>query len=188
MELDWSTIIDKSMLGYIGGSQDYPNNWVRQIKGTDYYCDIMGNVYSNKFNKLKKIKARLHPEGYLQVALMIEGKRKEKLIHRLVAEAFLLNTDNKPHINHKDGNKMNNHRENLEWATPSENGKHAYKIGLLTISYGEKNGRAKLTDNIVKSIFNNKKHTIKEMATLYNVSVGTIYKIKNKKTWKKIIE
>jgi len=144
----------------------------------------MGGVWSQKWNKTKKLKARIHPEGYLQVALMIDGKRYEKLVHRLVAEAFIDNPEKKPQINHKDGNKMNNQATNLEWATPSENGKHAYMTGLLTISYGEKNGRAKLTDDIVKSIFISKEKT-RNLATEYRVSESTINKIRSGEIWKK---
>lgn len=157
---------------------------LKQIGSSQYWCDTNGNIWSHKWNKIKKLKARIHPEGYLQVALMIEGKRHEKLVHRLVAEAFINNTEKKPQINHKDGNKMNNQVKNLEWVTPSENGRHAYHTGLLTISYGEKNGRAKLTDDIVKSIFISKENT-KDLATEYGVSGSTINKIRSGEIWKK---
>lgn len=54
--------------------------------------------------------------------------RKSLHVHRLVALAFHPNPDNKPCVNHKDGNKENNHSDNLEWCTKSENGKHAYQV------------------------------------------------------------
>ena len=74
----------------------------------------------------------MQSNGYWVVGLGFMGKRKIKSIHRLVAEAFIENPDNKPQVNHIDGNKGNNNASNLEWATPSENTKHAYKTALLT--------------------------------------------------------
>ncbi len=76
--------------------------------------------------------------GYLHVILCNKGIMKIKLIHRLVAKAFILNPNNKPCINHKDGNKSNNDITNLEWVTYSENDLHAFKIGLKSQKGEEK--------------------------------------------------
>lgn len=68
--------------------------------------------------------------GYLRLGLRdSDGVRKFHTVHRLVAMAFIPNPDNKPQINHKDSNKQNNHVDNLEWCTNSENHKHAYANG-----------------------------------------------------------
>ena len=68
--------------------------------------------------------------GYCKVCLFKGGVRHYCKPHRLVAKAFIPNLDNKPEINHKDGNKENNSVSNLEWATPTENKRHAYATGL----------------------------------------------------------
>lgn len=70
------------------------------------------------------------PDGYCMIFLYLNGKRKNKLIHRLVAEAFIPNKEYKKEVNHIDGNKQNNSVNNLEWVTPSENAKHAFKKKL----------------------------------------------------------
>lgn len=74
--------------------------------------------------------------GYWIVGLSHEinaDKREKQLwIHRLVAVAFIPNPENKPYVNHKDGDKLNAFVFNLEWTTPTENAKHAYRIGLKT--------------------------------------------------------
>lgn len=69
--------------------------------------------------------------GYSKATLCKSNKSRTVLIHRLVAEAFLPNPENKYCVNHKDGNKTNNNVDNLEWVSMSENMKHAYSIGLI---------------------------------------------------------
>jgi hypothetical protein len=71
--------------------------------------------------------------GYMIVTLTDakENYRKNKRVHRLLAEAFIPNPENKAHVNHIDGNKLNIALENLEWATPAENTTHAKETGLL---------------------------------------------------------
>ena len=73
----------------------------------------------------------LHPEsGYFGMNLYSNGRGYPKRVHRLVAETFIPNPENKPEVNHKDGNKQNNSVDNLEWVTRSENMLHAYSTGL----------------------------------------------------------
>lgn len=80
--------------------------------------------------KSQPIKQYVTPKGYLRLQLSQQGKQKNLMGHRIVAEAFIENPDQKPQINHKDGNKKNNCVANLEWATASENLQHAYDNDL----------------------------------------------------------
>lgn len=70
-------------------------------------------------------------QDYKFVTLLIDGKQKRMRVHRLVAETFIDNPENKPYVNHINGKKDDNNVENLEWVTPSENTKHAIQAGLF---------------------------------------------------------
>lgn len=86
--------------------------------------------------KLKGIIKRLTPDkdGYLLVGLSGNGEKPTAgKVHRLVAISFIENPENKPTINHKDGDKSNNHKDNVEWATRSENTRHAIDSKLLKL-------------------------------------------------------
>lgn len=87
-----------------------------EIEGFPYYqVSNFGKVKSLKFGKERILKPSKMPNGYLHVCLFKDGKPNWRLIHRLVAEAFIPNPNSLPCVNHKDENKKNNHVENLEW-------------------------------------------------------------------------
>ena len=82
--------------------------------------------------KQRVVKSNITNNGYVRAAICFGGaKRKDYAVHRLVALAFIENPNNYDQINHKDGNKLNNHYSNLEWCTQSHNIKHAVDTGLL---------------------------------------------------------
>lgn len=70
--------------------------------------------------------------GYLYVTLWKNNHQYLRTVHRLVATAYIPNPENKPFVNHKDANRANPHRDNLEWVTQSENIQHAYRLGTMT--------------------------------------------------------
>lgn len=105
-----------------------------------YQISNLGNVkslarYKQNHNKLQKVEERiLKPnitnKGYYYVMLNKNGKQKHKMIHILIAQAFIPNPNNYPIVNHKDGNKLNINIRNLEWSSYSHNNKEAYRLGL----------------------------------------------------------
>lgn len=92
---------------------------------------VVNSCYESKqFRREQILKNQKQKTGYLTVTLSKNKKAKTALVHRLVANAFINNSENKMFVNHINGNKADNRTENLEWATRSENQKHAYKFGL----------------------------------------------------------
>lgn len=111
----------------------------------------------NRFCKGKILSVAITWNGYHTVKFQELGKTKTMYIHRLVALAMIPNPENKKEVNHKDGNKDNNHPTNLEWATRLENIEHAFKNGLIKTSVGVEQSRTKLTEEQVKYVLSSDK-------------------------------
>jgi DNA-binding NarL/FixJ family response regulator len=125
--------------------------------------------------------------GYINVMLRKNNKPLTKRVHRLVAEAFVPNPDNKLVVNHIDGNKKNNKASNLEWMTYSENTLHSFKTGLQKKIFGDNNYITKIKDQDVfeiKKLISQGK-TNKEIAKIYGVNPSQISRIKTGQRRKK---
>lgn len=113
--------------------------------------------------------------GYQFIGLRKNGSRKQFYVHRLVATLFIPNPDNKPQVNHIDGNKSNNIVSNLEWVTISENQRHAVRIGLKKGRKGSVNPCSKpILQYTISGEFIKKWESIASAAKSYNVSRESI--------------
>lgn len=120
----------------------------RYIDGTNekYQISNFGRIRSlykvrnnKRFYNIRYLKWTLSTKGYYQTRLCVNGHMIALLrAHRAVAIAFLPNPNNLPQVNHKDGNKLNNHIDNLEWCTNKENAIHAknHKLNSALLSRG----------------------------------------------------
>lgn len=125
-------------------------------------------------------------DGYYKLTLHKDGVQKKDFVHRWVAQTFLNNEKSKPVVNHKDGNKQNNHLKNLEWATFSENTKHAFDLGLCVMPSGSDNPNGKLTEKEVIHIRNLRKQgkTLKRISKEIDTSESNVKNIIYGYTWK----
>lgn len=159
---------------------------LKPIKGYEglYSIDENGNVYSVH----KKIFLKWRDENYPRVDLRKHQTHKLMCIHTLVAEAFLVKPEGYVEINHKDGNKWNNNKDNLEWITPSENMLHAHRILHVKSVKGEEVGTSKLTEQNVIQIRNlrQKGMTLQKIADQFRINNSNVYYICSRKTWKHI--
>jgi hypothetical protein len=150
------------------------------VRGKDRFSGKRSSIVKGK--ELKQI---VNKRGYPETRFRKNGTHF-RVIHRLVAKAFIPNPDNKSQVNHIDGNKLNNRVDNLEWVSNSENQKHAYSLGLQPSRAGENNNKAKITDKdvtLLKELYNSGKSVV-EISKLTDISISSARQIIYGRTWK----
>lgn len=127
-------------------------------------------------------------KGYFNISLRKNNFEKNAKVHRLVAQAFIPNIDNKPEVNHKNGIKTDNRIQNLEWATRQENATHASKNGLMHGVRGCQNKKSKLIESQIKEIRFLCKNKINygTIAKQFGISRSNVCLISQHKRWSHI--
>jgi hypothetical protein len=166
----------------------------KNIQDNDYYqVSNLGRIKSKERKvphgksgmvsvKERILKPATDAKGYLRVALAKGRGLKTYKVHRLVADAFLENHENKPQVNHKDGNKENNDISNLEWVTNQENAIHATENGLWTYKSGSDHHRSALDENQVRLLCRMKDagYLNKVIADRFEVSISCVKRTYNR--------
>lgn len=162
---------------------------VGESKTMKYYADRLGNVYSlTKVNhKARQLKAYKHSHGYMMVTI----NSKSKLVHRLVATAFIPNPNNYPQVNHIDGDKTNNRctddASNLEWCTAEYNTQHSIDHGLNQRRKLTHEERMLIADTFDKDIEQSMLSISRELDLDYQ-TVRTFIQSYKKSQYKRLIE
>ena len=154
-----------------------------------YEVSDLGNVRSVRRTTNSRVglvlKTNLNSWGYLQVHLSRKGRVSWSTVHRLVLAAFVGPPAAGEQGNHMNGIKTDNRLTNLEWATPSENIRHAHRTDLAP--RGERSSRAKLTEAQVLQIRALSKNvTGRELARRFGVSASAISLVLNRKHWQHV--
>jgi HNH endonuclease/NUMOD4 motif len=162
------------------------NEW-KNIHNDKYSISEKGDVKNNQTNRI--LKQSGNNKGYARVSLSNGAKNHPTILfpHRAVAKFFIPNPENKPQVNHKDGNKLNSKKDNLEWVTAKENTNHAIETGLAdykkqsliatTLSVKITSVKTTLHDINNNSFIYS---SMSEAARSINVSVGNIWSAKKR--------
>ena len=156
----------------------------------EYQISNYSRVKSFKWGFPKILKPELCGV-YLAVHLLLNGKPQHFSVHVLAARAFIPNPENKPLVNHVDGNKLNCHISNLQWVTPAENLEHAIRTGLKKQPQGLDDPRAVLKENQVLEILDtcvpgDKEFGIAALARKFGVGESTIRRVVQGKSYKNV--
>ena len=158
----------------------------KKIADFEYEVDKEGKIY--RIGNDKEKYQATNRDGYKVAALYKDNKSTAKTVHRLVALAFLPNPENKPCVNHIDGDKTNNKLENLEWVTYSENTIHSFRNGLQIPAKGEDCPVAKFTNDQIHEICKLMQDGLRNIEIIEKLGVPkTLLKnIRNGTSWESI--
>ena len=176
MEEIWKDVVE-----YEGRYQVSSNGRVRSLKRR-FKKRLIGEETILRLEK--------HKQGYLRIMLSKDELTKKFLVHRLVAQAFLPNIENKTTVNHINGIKDDNRTQNLEWATQTENIRHAILSGLKPATRGERSGTSKLTEKDVLEIRKlYHEEGVRAVIIGERFGIGAVYvcTVANKKVWKHVV-
>lgn len=163
---------------------------VREIPGFPrYFCGRDGTVYSNKTKTraLRTLKCPIATHGYKMVHVRSNGGDRNLLVHRLVAATWVEPVLGRTHVNHMNGDRLDNRAENLEYVTPQENLAHSREV-LGNSVKGERHPNARLTAEDVRAIRRMHAELVPyaQIAAKYGIARDYAYEVANKKKWRHI--
>lgn len=186
-----NTQVWKDIAGYEGLYQISSTGEVKRVER--YYTQLNG--LTGKVNTKLLSEMIMKPfedeDGYLRISLIKENSRKKHFVHRLVAINFIPNPENKPEVNHKEGNKKDNRVEMIEWNTTSENQIHAIVNKLYVTAKGETAGQAKLKEVQVREIhklWKSGEVTQEYLSNMFGVASSAISRIVNGVRWRHVYD
>lgn len=146
-----------------------------------YWASRSGYIMGKRRTVIRAWKRR---DGYLQFSVVSHGKQASLKVHNVIAKTFLGDRPAGHEVNHKDGVRTNNAVENLEYTTRKGNAEHRGVLGRT--AKGSMNGRAKMTEDVVREIRASPNTPASELARRFGVNKSTVQHVKNGKTWKHV--